>query len=150
MTVTSAAPAETDPTAATALALLDALNAHDLDGWERVLAPDFVAEYPCARGIGRQAARAFNQSFLNAIPDLHFAVQRVLPSPEVVVIQWVGTGTQTGPLATPSGELLPPTGRTATVAGVFLVEVRDGRIAREQTYWDELELLGQLGHIPGK
>jgi hypothetical protein len=32
-----------------------------------------------------------------------------------------------------------------TVSGVGLAEVRDGKIVREWSYWDQLSLLAQLG-----
>jgi hypothetical protein len=31
------------------------------------------------------------------------------------------------------------------VSGALLTEVRDGKIVREWTYWDQLSLLAQLG-----
>jgi len=31
------------------------------------------------------------------------------------------------------------------VSGTLLIEVRDGKIVREWSYWDQLSLLAQLG-----
>src|SRR5829696_10133484 len=39
----------------------------------------------------------------------------------------------------------PPTQRSVRVSGTLLIEVRDGKIVREWSYWDQLSLLAQLG-----
>ena len=40
------------------------------------------------------------------------------------------------------------TGRRGMVSGVFIVEVDDGRIVSEHSYWDQIALLTQLGLMP--
>src|SRR5215208_3084089 len=45
----------------------------------------------------------------------------------------------------PHGRDHPPTRRRVRVSGALLTEVRDGKIVREWTYWDQLSLLAQLG-----
>ena len=93
-------------------------------------------------------ARQYNESFLSAFPDLHFAVERTLVDGDCVVIEWVATGTHEGPLTSASGMTIPPTERHGSVSGVLISEIRDGKIAREQTYWDQMGLLQQLGVVP--
>jgi steroid delta-isomerase-like uncharacterized protein len=132
----------------TARALIDAFNAHDLNIWERSLADDFVGEYPMARGLGKAQARAFNESFLVAFPDLSFTLHKAIANGESVALHWTGGGTQNGPLQTTTGQTIPPTGKRGTISGMFLVDVKDGKIVRERTYWDELELMSQLGLMP--
>jgi predicted ester cyclase len=44
-----------------------------------------------------------------------------------------------------TGQTIPPTRRSMTVSGAALAEVRDGKIVREWSYWDQLSLLAQLG-----
>lgn len=132
----------------TARALIDAFNAHDLNIWEGALADDFVGEYPMARGIGKAQARAFNQAFLVAFPDLNFTLHKAIANGESVVLHWTGSGTQDGPLQTASGQTFPPTGKRGAISGMFLVDVKDGKITRERTYWDAFELMSQLGLMP--
>jgi len=62
-----------------------------------------------------------------------------------VLIHWTGNGTYAERLATVTGETIPPTRRRVRVSGALLTEVRDGKIMREWTYWDQLSLLSQLG-----
>lgn len=129
----------------TGKALFDAVAVGDLSNWEAVLADDFTFSYPGLReGGDKQTARDFNQVFMTATPDLRFNVERTLVDGDTVVYQGVFTGTHTGPLALPTGTI-PPTNRTAAVPGVLISVVRNGKIVREETYWNLVELLAQLG-----
>ena len=47
-----------------------------------------------------------------------------------------------------TGQTSPPNGKRGAIDGVFIVTVKDGKIAKEQSYWSELELMGQLGAMP--
>lgn len=126
-------------------ALFDAFNARDLGRWEASLAPDATFSYPGLRGDhDRAAARAYNAPFLDAMSDLRFEVTRTVAQGDTVVCCWVGRGTHDGPLALPTGTV-PATGKRGEVPGVSVVVVRDGRIVREETYWNQVELLAQLG-----
>jgi steroid delta-isomerase-like uncharacterized protein len=131
------------------LAFVESINAHDLSGWQAVLADSFSAEYaPTGPAkLDKEQARAVNQSFLTAFPDLRFTVDRTVVDGDYVVVYWTASGTQTGPLATPDGEI-PPTGQKGTIAGVYTAEVKNGRIAREWTHWDQVAMLNQLGLMP--
>jgi hypothetical protein len=43
---------------------------------------------------------------------------------------------------------IPPTGRQGSLSGIYSAEVKDGRIARESTRWDQVAMLSQLGLMP--
>ena len=70
---------------------------------------------------------------------------------DTVIIQWRAGGTHDGPL-TPltiaTGQSIPPTSRWGAISGVLVADVQAGQIARERTYWDQMELLGQLDRVP--
>lgn len=132
-----------------ALSFIDGFNAHDLSSWAAQLADDFTAEYPGAPSLNREVARLYNEAFLPAFPDIHFDVIRTIANGDCVVTHWTATGTHSGPLATMSGQTIPPTNRRGTVRGVLITEIKDGKIASERTYWDQVSLLTQLGLMPG-
>ncbi|HRW47540.1 MAG: ester cyclase [Caldilinea sp.] len=126
-------------------ALLDGFNAKDLSEWESLLAEEYTGSYPgLRRGADRQVATAYNAVFVPAFPDLHFAVERTFADGDMIVYQWMSTGTHTGPLELPTGTVAA-TGKHCTVPGVLVATVKDGKIVREETYWNQLELLAQLG-----
>jgi hypothetical protein len=56
--------------------------------------------------------------------------------------------TNTGsPFPTPQGEA-PPTGRKAIVDAVEVATVTDGKISKLYIYFDQVNMLGQLGLLP--
>lgn len=136
-----------DALVAIARSLFDAFNTRDLTRWERHLAPGFVAHYPCAPGLDRDAARHYNTPFLNAFPDLRFDVHRVIVQGETVVLDGSAAGTFTEPLQGPAGPI-PPNGRSGSVRIVLIADIHDGQITREQTVWNQYDLFQQLGLIP--
>ena len=82
-----------------------------------------------------------------AFPDHRITVLRtaVGDGGAVVVEESVIEGTHTGPLVGADGSELPPTGRHVSAPFAMVHEVRDGRLAASRLYFDQLELLAQLG-----
>ena len=129
-----------------ALSIIEALNTRNLSAWSRHLAEDYTAEHPgVSVPLNKAWSIGYNQRFVTALPDIHFEVLHVLAEGDCVLIQWRASGTHTERLATMTGETIPPTRRRVRVSGALLTEVRDGKIVREWTYWDQLSLLAQLG-----
>ena len=61
----------------------------------------------------------------------------------VIEITWEGT--QSGPLATPEGQELPPSNKRETVKAVKVIEIEDGKIKVLRHYLDLMTLLQQIG-----
>jgi predicted ester cyclase len=129
-----------------ALSLFEALNARDLSLWSKHLAEDYTAEHPgVSVPLNKTWSVGYNQRFVTAFPDIHFEVLHVLVEGDLVLIHWTGNGTHTERLATVTGETIPPSRRRVRVSGTELSEVRDAKIVRQWSYWDQLSLLAQLG-----
>ncbi len=129
-----------------ALSLFEALNARDLSLWWQHLAQDYIAEHPgVSIPLNKTRSMGYQQRFVTALPDIHLEVLHVLSEGDHVLIHWTASGTHAERLATLTGETIPPTRRRVRVSGTLLTEVRDGKIVREWTYWDQLSLLAQLG-----
>ena len=77
-----------------------------------------------------------------------FDILHTIANGDKVVYVWNTKGTQTGPLALPTG-VVPPTGKYAEVPGALVAILKEGKIVREKTYWNQVELLAQLGLMPG-
>jgi predicted ester cyclase len=92
--------------------------------------------------------RAYSQNFLNAFPGSKFEILRTIAEGNYVVNNWRATGQHSGPLMTPGGNAIPPTGKSVTLYGSTTTEVKGGKITRSWTYWDMASLLGQLGLMP--
>ena len=129
-----------------ALSIIEALNARDLSLWSKHLAEDYIAELPgVSAPLNKTKTMGYHQRFVTALPNIHFEVLHVLAEGDHVLIHWMARGTHDERLATVTGETIPPTQRSVRVSGALLIEVRDGKIVREWSYWDQLSLLSQLG-----
>jgi predicted ester cyclase len=89
----------------------------------------------------------FTRGFATAAPDCKHTITHVIQDGERFAVQGHWTGTHTGPLATPMGEV-PATGRTITLPFCTVGTLRDGRLAAAHVYLDQLSMLAQLGLAP--
>src|SRR5262245_52010171 len=98
-------------------AFFEAWNAGDLTKGDAYLADDFMAEGPGASGpMNAEQNRMYSQNFMTAFPGAKFEVLQTIAQGDYVVTNWKASGgTHSGPLLTPSGGSIPPTGKSATV-----------------------------------
>jgi predicted ester cyclase len=134
----------------TADKLWEAINAHQIRTHDEVYTSDFSAEAPGSPGTQNlEQNRGYIEVFLTAFPDLHFEIPHKVAQGDYVVFNWVGSGTHTGPLRTPTGDIIPPTGRKAVVPGSITYQFRGNKVARSWAHWDMVTMLAQLGLMPG-
>ena len=125
-----------------------AFAAGDLDGMFASYADDCVIWEPAegeTRGI--ESNKALVAGYKRAFPDAHFDVQAMHEDGPVVFVRGAYVGTHTGPLETPQGEI-PATGKSVRVEFADVFEFRGGKIVREETYYDQLSFMQQLGLMP--
>lgn len=133
------------PTFTLATELIAAWNAHDVDRVTALHAADYEGEDIALAHPFRSPADMHHHvsQYLTAFPDVHFTLQQVIQQHDQVAIAWAATGTHLGPLMH-----IPPTGRTVTVLGVWMLTVRDGQIHRSTTIWDVAGMLRTLRLLP--
>jgi steroid delta-isomerase-like uncharacterized protein len=132
-----------------ARSLYDNWNERQFDKIAELMAPDgeIVLVGSDTRFRGPSGAIEFSQMWAGGFPDGRVKIDNVIASGDHVVVQYTGTGTQTGPLKSPTGEI-PATGRSITLDLCDIHEIRDGTIRRVQSYFDSASMLMQLGVIP--
>jgi len=89
----------------------------------------------------------FSRGFATAMPDGRHTVTGVVQDGDLLAIEGIWTGTHTGPLATPDGEV-PPTGRAVTMPFCAVGTQREDRLAEVTVHLDQLGMLAQLGLLP--
>ena len=98
----------------------------------------------------RDEVLAWFRATFDALPDLHMEVEEVVVAGETgherVTVRWHITGTHSG--APWLG--IEPTGRAIDLRGMDLLEVRDGRIAGNSVYFDQLTFVRQIGMLPSE
>ncbi|MFC6083439.1 ester cyclase [Sphaerisporangium aureirubrum] len=125
--------------------LITAFNAADFERAATYFAPQ--ATYVCPGGIaeGRAEIASFFALYHEGFPDLVVTPHGGAVCGDLVVLEWIVTSTHTGPFLLPSGEIVPPTGRRVAVRGCDVRTMEDGLISSQRVYYDQLEMLSQLG-----
>jgi len=128
-----------------------ALAAQDTETMQSLHAQDYVVDWVYGDAFenppssAEESARFFPVWF-GGFDEIDYEVKRTIAAEEVVVTEWVFTGTHTGPLGPPVfEERLAPTGRTIQFRGVTIYDVREGLIRRETIYMDLATLFVELG-----
>jgi ketosteroid isomerase-like protein len=118
----------------------------DLAALRDIYAADMVATTPDEgelHGIDRFIE--WNQSFVGSFTDRQYVPLLEHETAECAIDQGEFVGTNTEPLRTPDGQTVPATGKQVRLRAADVATVRDGRIVRHDFYFDQLDLLVQLG-----
>ncbi|MGY1782203.1 ester cyclase [Geodermatophilus sp. SYSU D01036] len=122
-----------------------AVVAGDRDALLRAYAADAVAETPEGRDLDSGEAIADHLlSFRRAFPDLTWEPKTQFESGDTAIDEGWLVGTHTGVLALPEGDV-PPTGRSMRLRECDLLTVRDGAAISHRMYYDQVEVIAQLG-----
>lgn len=126
--------------------MTECMMTKDLEGLSRVYADDAVITTPDEGEIkGREAIVDYLRRFLVAVPDFAWEALAEYESGDTGIDEGYVVGTNTGDLPGPGGATIPATGRPVRIRSVDIATVRDGMIVRHNFYFDQMELLGQLG-----
>jgi ketosteroid isomerase-like protein len=117
----------------------------DREALGRLYATDAFAETPDAGRLqGVEAIAEYLMTFKRAFPDASWEGASTLESGDTAVDEGYFTGTHTGVLHTPGGDV-QPTGRSCRVRECDLITVRDGVAVSHRFYFDQMEFMSQLG-----
>jgi hypothetical protein len=92
--------------------------------------------------VGIEGFKDYYSNFVTGFSDVKFTIVDVFGQGDKLVKHWNFKGTN-------SGEFfgMPATGKTIDVDGVTLVKMKDGKIAQEQDFMDNMVFLQQLGIV---
>jgi ketosteroid isomerase-like protein len=120
------------PTIATLQAFLAAFNAHDLDAIMDFFSEDCELCMPRGpepwgmRYVGKPSVREGLATRFAGLPDVHYGEDRHWVADDLGVSSWLLTGTT-------------QTGKPIRVRGLDLLEFRDGKIIKKDSYWKIVE-----------
>jgi ketosteroid isomerase-like protein len=97
---------------------------------------------------GRDEIVRWMQQFTEALPDSRWEEIAKYEAGDTAIDEGYVVGTNTGPLALPTGEALPATGKQVRIRACDVATVRDGVIVSHRFYYDQMEFLSQLGLVP--
>ena len=141
---------ETKPAAEFVNKVFDDLNHRDYTRASHYFAEDVTltgAEFVVLKG--RDAViRHFRRSDA-ALSDSSLKIVRILTGEAKVGVEFVLTGTHTGPFDLGPGRgIVPPTGKQAAIPVFWAMTIKDGKITSVVHYWDMFTMLTQLGPFP--
>jgi predicted ester cyclase len=124
---------------------VETFNARDVDASPWSDDAELVA--PDASMHGRDEVLGFFGVFWDAFPDVRLEPSGRIAEGSTVAGEGRFIGTHTGVMRTPAGDI-EPTGRGVDVRWMSRYEVRGDELVSEHLYFDQAELLGQLGLMP--
>lgn len=127
---------------------VDAWNMHDKARWTRDVADDCEFKTPGGiTGTGRELRDVLFSMWTDAFPNNRITPVKIGEDDEYGILEAVFEGTHTGTLNTPSGPI-PATGKKVSVPFVTTSKIKDGRYRSFHLYFDQVELMVQLGLMP--
>ncbi len=111
--------------------------------------PDAVAITPDQGELtGREQVVQYLRQLTDAFPDATYEAVYAHESGDTAVDEGYVVGTNTEPLAMPTGESIPATGKRIRVRSCDVATVQNGLITSHRFYFDQMDFLGQLGLLP--
>ena len=127
---------------------VEAFNKHDEKALLALDAPDATFAAPGGVALkGREASTGYAMAWLNAFPDARMLIRNEITTNDTIVQEFTFEGTHTATLHAPTGDL-PATNRRLSGRGVQIIKVRDGLATDTQLYFDQVDILTQLGLMP--
>jgi len=117
----------------------------NFDVIDEYVADDYVGHDPSQPEPlrGREAAKEFIRTYQAAFRDARVTVDAMFADADTVITRWNGRGVHEGELMG-----IAPTGKEATITGITISRLANGKIAEDWSQWDTLGLLIQLGAVP--
>ncbi|HYI18103.1 MAG TPA: ester cyclase [Solirubrobacteraceae bacterium] len=103
---------------------------------------------PGGGASGRDGVIGFVGVFQEAFPNLRLELKHLLSNGPAAAAEGTLAGTHDGVLHTPNGDI-PPTGRAVELRWAAVYATEGETLKSEHLFFDQMELLGQLGLLPG-
>ena len=132
----------------TANRFVAAFNSHDEPAMLILHAENIKFNAPGGfKATNAKDATGFATAWLKAFPDSKMTVRTELVSGPWVIQEITVEGTHSGPLQTPSGTV-SPTYKKVHNEAVHCFRIENEKIAEARIYFDQLDMMTQLGLIP--
>ena len=122
----------------------EAVNTSDAATISAVLTDDCKVEAPGVSLTGPEQITGWMQVFFDALPDIDHEHEELAVDGNTIRTVLHITGTHTGPLVSPQGEI-PPSGRSVAFDVKNEMTVKDDKVAGLNVDFDQMDLMRQLG-----
>ena len=93
--------------------------------------------------VGIEAFKDYYSNFTNGFSNADFKIVDIFGEGDKIVKHWRFKGTHSGVFFG-----IPPTGKSVDIEGTTIAIMKDGKIAQEQDFMDNLSFMAQLGIDP--
>jgi len=125
--------------------VIEAFNSDDWDAARELIGDGTYNELGTQRSLaGADAIIEALQGWKAAMPDVTGTVTSAVESGQLVVLEVIWEGTQTGEMVTEQGTI-PPSGKRQRTPSAFVFEFENGSLKESRNYFDLLTLLTQIG-----
>jgi len=123
----------------------DVFNTGRLELIDEVASDGYVGHDVAAPApiTGRAGVREQVSAYRSAFPDVRVTIEDQIAERDRVVTRWTARGTHEGELFG-----IAATGKQATITGITIDRIVDGRIVESWNNWDTFGTLQQLGAVP--
>ncbi len=128
--------------------LTDAVVAEDLSAVTGCYSSDAVVIAPEGTFKGWDQIAEFFTAWFDPFSELTVEVGTKAQWGDQALDEWSLSCMNSGSLELPTGETVPATGKRITVRGADICTVDGGVITEHHMYYDQAEVLGQLGLLP--
>lgn len=129
--------------------LTEAITGGQLDRAARLYAVDAILVTPDAGEIkGRDGIVEYFSAFVDALSDLRWEPIAAWEAGNVAIDEGYFSGRHTDDLRDPSGRVIPATGNRVRVRECDVATVSNGAVTSHHMYFDQVQLLEQLGLLP--
>jgi steroid delta-isomerase-like uncharacterized protein len=92
---------------------------------------------------GKANAKAYYENYVTGFSERQFIIKEIFADGDKLVKYWQFKGKHTGTFFG-----IPATGKSVDVLGTTIVTMKDGKIAEEQDFMDNMVFMQQLGLLP--
>ena len=127
---------------------VEAFNAHDEERIRQLNAENATIEAPGDMRVeGREPTTQYAMAWLRAFPDARLTVHNELVDGDWVVQQFTFEGTHEDTLSSPNGDI-PATHNRLKGRAVQLFKVEGDTVTETHLYFDQVQVMTQLGLMP--
>lgn len=122
----------------------EVIDGKHFDRLGEVDAPDIVVTTPMGMVNGPEGHKQLLKGFATAIPNFKHSENKCVEAGDEIACQGKFGGDHTGPLMTPDGKTLPPTGKHVQFPYGGFAKIKDGKVSRLTVYFDVMGMMQQL------
>ena len=126
-------------------ALIDAFNRADWDRYRELVGGATYNEPATGRSLTGEDYVTGVQGWKTAFPDLTGEIVSELEAGDLAASEVIWTGTHTGPMMTPDGNMIPASGAVVSLPASFIGRYDGERLVSVTQYFDLLTILRPIG-----